>query len=116
MHVVIFELKAKPGQQGVYLDTAANLRPILKDIDGFLGVERFESLTEPGKILSLSFWRDQDAIKNWRNAPAHRKAQHSGRKNLFEDYRLSVARIERQYGLSDRAFVPNDNLEVHDQA
>ncbi len=113
MHVVIFELTAKAGYQQTYLDTAAELLPILQNIDGFISIERFESLVEPGKILSLSFWRDEAAVKNWRNVPTHRAAQRAGRQELFENYRLSVAKVDRQYGLNDRAAAPEDSIGLH---
>ncbi len=100
MYVVTFELTAKPGCQDPYLDIAAELRPLLENIDGFISVERFESLSNPGKILSLSFWRDEQAIEQWRELEAHRKAQQKGREDLFADYRITVAAVERQYELN----------------
>lgn len=102
MQVVIFELSLKDGCQAAYLDIAADLRPLLAQVDGFISVERFESLSQPGKILSLSFWRDEQAVQNWRELEKHRDAQQSGRTELFKDYRISVASVERQYGMSDR--------------
>ncbi len=100
MYVVTFELTPKPGCQSPYLDIAAELRPLLENIDGFISVERFESLTNPGKILSLSFWRDEQAIVQWRELEAHRVAQQKGRDDLFADYRITVAAVARQYELN----------------
>jgi heme-degrading monooxygenase HmoA len=91
------------------------LRPLLAQIDGFLSIERFESLTEPGKILSLSFWRDEDAVRQWRNVDEHRRVQGAGRKTIFADYRLRVAQVLRDYGLHDRAGAPVDSRIAHSQ-
>jgi len=114
MIAVIFEVWPKPGCRESYLDIAAQLRPLLTDIDGFLSIERFESLTEPGKILSLSFWRDEAAIAAWRKLEAHRAAQKAGRNELFANYRLRVAGVIRDYGMSERGAVPADSQSVHD--
>ena len=106
MHVVIFEVWPKPGRKGDYLDVAAALRSELEKIDGFVSVERFASLTEEGKLLSLSFWRDEAAVIRWRQHAEHRAAQGRGRHELFANYRLRVAAVIRDYGLSDRAEAP----------
>jgi heme-degrading monooxygenase HmoA len=113
MIAVIFEVWPKPEHKQAYLDTAAALRPILEKIDGFISVERFESLTEPGKILSLSFFRDETALAAWRNIEQHRSAQARGRATLFKDYRLRIAGVIRDYGLNDRAQAPPDSLAKH---
>jgi len=114
MIAVIFEVKPSPGRREEYLDIAATLRPQLEQIDGFISIERFESLTEPGKLLSLSFFRDEQAIKQWRTLADHRKAQARGRAGVFADYRLRVAAVVRDYGLSEREQAPRDSLSVHD--
>ena len=114
MIAVIFEVRPKPEHKQEYLDLAAELRPILETIDGFISIERFESLTEKGKILSLSFFRDEDALAAWRNVPQHRKSQAKGRARIFEDYRLRIAGVIRDYGMNDRAQVPKDSRAVHD--
>ena len=106
MIAVIFEVW--PADRQAYLDIAADLRPTLEKIDGFLSVERFESLTEKGKILSISFWRDEKAVKAWRTQPEHRMAQKAGRDHVFRDYRLRVAAVLRDYGMNARAEVPAD--------
>ena len=95
MIAVIFEVTPAEGRSGDYLDAAAHLKPILSEMDGFVSVERFQSLTHPGKILSLSFWRDEDAVKQWRNVEAHRKVQAAGRAGIFAEYRLRVAQVVR---------------------
>lgn len=107
MQVVIFELTPKEGCKDAYLDVAAELRVLLEEVEGFISVERFESLVRPGKILSLSFWRDAAAVKQWREVETHRGAQQNGRNNLFEDYRITVAEVERQYGMMDREQAPS---------
>ncbi len=106
MIAVIFEVWPADGQKQTYLDLAAQLRPELEKIDGFVSIERFASLTNEGKILSLSFWRDEDAVRRWREFEAHRSAQRSGRDGVFRDYRLRVAGVIRDYGMHDRAQVP----------
>jgi heme-degrading monooxygenase HmoA len=114
MIAVIFEVWPKPEHKQEYLDLAAELRPILETIDGFISIERFESLTEKGKILSLSFFRDVDAHAAWRNVPLHRKDQAKGRAKIFQDYRLRIAGVIRDYGMSDREQAPKDSRAVHD--
>ncbi len=114
MIAVIFEVRPESGRRQDYLDIAASLRPLLADIDGFLSIERFESLSEPGKILSLSFWRDEAAVAAWRNTEQHRAAQAAGRGGLFHDYRLRIATVDRDYGMGDRAQAPADSLRLHD--
>jgi heme-degrading monooxygenase HmoA len=106
MYAVIFEVQPKPGRQQDYLDIAAALKPELEKIDGFVSVERFQSLTTDGKLLSLSFWRDAAAVKRWREHDRHRRAQMKGRDDVFADYRISVVAVERQYGMFDRAEAP----------
>jgi heme-degrading monooxygenase HmoA len=106
MYAVIFEVEPKPGRREDYLDLAAALRPALEGIDGFISVERFQSLGSEGKLLSLSFWRDAQAVERWREHERHRRAQAKGRGEVFADYRLSVAEVVRQYGMFDRAQAP----------
>jgi heme-degrading monooxygenase HmoA len=109
MIAVIFEVRPAAGQQPHYLDLAAALRPELDTIDGFVSIERFESLSEPGKILSLSFFRDEAAVAAWRNRPAHRATQAQGRSGVFDDYRLRIAQVLRDYGMTDRDEAPTDS-------
>jgi heme-degrading monooxygenase HmoA len=106
MYAVIFEVEPKPGRRQDYLDIAAALRPELERIDGFISVERFQSLTTEGKILSLSFWRDAAAVQRWREHDRHHRAQARGRAEVFKDYRISVVELVRQYGMVDRAEAP----------
>ena len=113
MMAVIFEVEPAPGAMQDYLELAAGLRTELAAIDGFISIERFESLTHKGKILSLSFWRDEAAIRRWRTLQAHREAQARGRRTLFADYRLRVAEVVRDYGLNERREAPDDSREVH---
>src|SRR5262245_41810767 len=114
MIAVIFEVVPGPEGRQEYLDTAAKLRPLLERVDGFISVERFESLTQPGKILSLSFFRDEAAVERWRNLDAHRAAQAKGRARLFSDYRLRIAGVIRDYGMNDREQAPPDSRQRHD--
>jgi heme-degrading monooxygenase HmoA len=106
MIAVIFEAQAREGQQEAYLSIAAALRPELDKIDGFISIERFQSLSAPGRILSLSWWRDEAAVAQWRNFEQHRAAQRAGRERIFSDYRLRVAEVLRDYGMTDRAQMP----------
>jgi heme-degrading monooxygenase HmoA len=110
---VIFEAIPRPDHRDAYLDAAAALGPQLEKTDGFLSIERFESLVAPGKILSLSYWRDEEAIEVWRNLEAHRRIQAEGRKSIFADYRLRVAVVVRDYGLNERVQGPEDSRQVH---
>jgi heme-degrading monooxygenase HmoA len=111
---VIFEVIPNEGKKQEYLDIAAELKPELVKIDGFVSIERFQSLTDPGKILSLSFWRDEEAIRQWRNLEVHRAAQAKGREYIFKDYHLRIADVVRDYGLFDRNETPVDSKEYHD--
>ncbi len=113
MIAVIFEVTPKEGMTDPYLDMAAEMRPLAEAIDGFVSVERFQSLTKPGKLLSLSIWRDEAALEEWRKLAAHRRAQTAGRSRLFDDYRLRVAGIIRDYGMTERAEAPSDSLALH---
>jgi heme-degrading monooxygenase HmoA len=113
MIAVIFEVWPAENRRPDYLNIASELRPELEKIDGFISVERFESLTTPGKILSLSFWRDEEAVRAWRNREAHRGAQAKGRASVFADYRLRVASVLRDYGMKERAQAPADSRTIH---
>lgn len=113
MIAVIFEAQPHAGRKGAYLDAAARLKPLLEKIDGFISIERYESLTEPGKILSLSIWRNEEAVRQWRNVEEHRKIQAAGRQSIFADYRLRVAQVIRDYGMNERAEAPADSRTVH---
>ena len=113
MIAVIFEVTPHGERKQDYLDTAAALRPRLEQMDGFISIERFQSLTQPERVLSLSFWRDEDAIKNWRNVEEHRHAQAAGREGIFTDYRLRVAEVMRDYGMHDRDQAPDDSRTAH---
>jgi heme-degrading monooxygenase HmoA len=113
MIAVIFEVWPADGKKQNYLDFAAELRPDLEKIDGFLSIERFQSLTEEGKLLSLSFWRDDETVKRWRTLEHHRRAQHAGRAGIFLDYRLRVAAVLRDYGMNERDEVPADSRAVN---
>ena len=106
MIAVIFEVIPTREGKAEYLDLAVDLKPMLEDIDGFISVERFQSLTDPDKILSLSFWRNEDAVKQWRELEQHRMAQQQGRFRLFTDYRLRVAEVQRDYGKQQREQAP----------
>ena len=113
MIAVIFEVVPNAQRRKDYLDAASALRPHLEEIDGFLSIERFESLSNPGKILSLSFWRDEEAVKQWRNFELHRSTQKAGRQVIFADYRLRVATVIRDYGMNERDEAPEDSRDVH---
>ena len=103
---VIFEVWPAEGRRQEYLALAAELRPLLERIDGFIAVERFESLTEAGKLLSLSFFRDEAAVAQWRTVAEHRVAQAAGRSGIFRDYRLRVVGVIRDYGMHNRGQAP----------
>lgn len=113
MILVLFELDPAEGRAGEYFDLAAALKPELETVDGFVSIERFESLATPGRYLSLSAWRDEAAVRDWRNRMAHRKAQAAGRAGILGHYRLRVAEVIREYGLVDRDQAPADSRDVH---
>ena len=113
MIAVIFEVEPAVGRKPDYLDIAAGMRPMLDETEGFISIERFQSLTDTRKILSLSFFEDEAAIARWRNHNAHRGAQAKGRSGVFDDYRLRIASVIRDYGMYDRAQAPTDSKKVH---
>jgi heme-degrading monooxygenase HmoA len=115
MIAVIFEVWPAEGHKGDYLEIAGRLKIELERMDGFISVERFQSLTDPGKLLSLSFWRDEAAVAGWRQYAAHRAAQSAGREGVFRDYRLRVAAVMRDYGLDTRREqAPKDSRAIHE--
>lgn len=111
MIAVLFEAWPAPEHRETYLGLAADLRPHLASMEGFISIERFESLAEPGKLLSLSFWRDEEAVAAWRRFEAHRAAQAQGRGGIFQDYRLRVATVLRDYGARSREEAPADSQD-----
>jgi heme-degrading monooxygenase HmoA len=113
MIAVIFEVCPHTHAKEEYLAIAASLAPLLAEIDGFISIERFQSLKQPEKILSLSFWRDEESVQRWRSTEEHRAAQAQGRAAIFADYRLRIAAVVRDYGLLDREQAPQDSRTVH---
>lgn len=113
MIAVIFEVWINPDHKQDYMEQASKLRTLLESIDGFISVERFQSLLEPDKILSLSLFRDEEAVKNWRNTVEHREAQALGRNGYFLDYKLRITRVLRDYAMDDREQAPADSKLVH---
>jgi heme-degrading monooxygenase HmoA len=113
MIAVIFEVSPHPEHRDAYLQWAARLRTELEQMEGFLSIERFQSLTTPDKLLSLSFWRDEECLARWRNLESHRAAQAAGRGTMFRDYRLRIASVVRDYGIDDRAQAPEDSRRRH---
>ena len=113
MMAVIFEVLPHEAHYQDYLDAGARLGPKLTEMDGFISIERFASLSQPGKILSLSFWRDEAAVAGWRNFAMHREIQRKGREYIFQDYRLRVAAVVRDYGMFERAEAPDDSRGAH---
>lgn len=116
MVAVIFETIPAEGKKSEYFAMAETLRPELNKVSGFISIERFQSVTHPEKILSLSFWRDEESITQWRNIELHRHAQAEGRQSVFSDYRLRVAHVVRDYGMNDRTQAPADSKRIHAQS
>ena len=114
MIAVIFEVFPDPDRRQDYLDIAAKMRPLAEQIDGFISVERFQSLTNSDKLLSISFFRDEEAVQQWRELTAHRGAQAAGRGGIFTDYHLRIAHVIRDYGMFERAEAPEDSRAAHD--
>jgi heme-degrading monooxygenase HmoA len=113
MIAVIFEVMPHPDRKSEYLDIAAAMRPMVEEVEGFISVERFQSLTNPDKLLSLSFFEDEEAVARWRSLQAHRAAQRQGREGIFSDYHLRIAHVIRDYGMFDRAEAPTDSVAMH---
>ncbi|WP_374173954.1 antibiotic biosynthesis monooxygenase [Flavobacterium tructae] len=113
MIAVIFEVIPNEGKKEEYLSIAANLRPELDKIEGFISIERFQSFSDPEKVLSLSFWKDEKSVQQWRNLEMHRHAQARGRKEIFKDYHLRIAAVVRDYGMFDREETPTDSSDFH---
>jgi len=116
MIAVIFEARVSGEAQAEYLDLAAKLKPLLSELDGFIFIKRFQSVTNTSKMLSLSFWRDESAVAAWRNLPDHRRVQAAGRDHVFTDYHLCIAAIMRDYSMSSRNEVPPDSRTFHKEA
>ena len=113
MIAIIFEVMPAEGQKDAYLDIAATMGRMVEQVDGFISVERFQSLTNPDKLLSISFFEDEDAVHRWRQLAAHRNAQSKGRNGVFSDYRLRVCHVMRDYGMFDRDQAPEDSVKAH---
>lgn len=116
MIAIIFEVVPAEGRKDQYLTLAASMRELVEQVDGFISVERFQSLTNPEKLLSISFFRDEEAVNQWRQLEKHRSAQSKGRGGIFSDYRLKVAHVIRDYGMFDRDDAPADSVAVHSAA
>jgi heme-degrading monooxygenase HmoA len=110
MIVVIFESWPKLGKKQSYLDMAATLMPLVERIDGFISIERFQSVSEEGKLVALSFWRDEAAVTAWRNVMEHRRIQDRSRRSVFDDYRMRVAHVTRDYSKRERSQAPEDSV------
>lgn len=113
MVAVLFEAFPAKGKWVEYMDIAAKLRPELNQIEGFISIERFQSVHNPQKVLSLSFWKDEESIRQWRNIELHRIAQKEGRSSIFDNYRLRVATVQRDYGMTEREQAPGDSKTIH---
>jgi len=112
MIAVIFEVKIRSDKKEEYLKIASELRSFLENREGFISIERFQSLSEEGKVLSLSFWEDENAIEKWRNVLEHRGGQKAGKEKLFHSYRIRVAKVLRDYTESDRKEAPDDSKNI----
>ena len=113
MIAVIFEVLPHPDHRAGYLEWAAELKSELLKMDGFISIERFQSLTDPAKVLSVSFWRDEECLARWRQLESHRAAQAAGRKTMFREYRIRIASVIRDYSLEERAQAPEDSRRLH---
>src|SRR5918999_3744370 len=113
MIAVIFEFTAAEGRFADYKQLAEGLNEEVRKIDGILSIERFQSINDPVRFVSLSFWRDEEAVRRWRNVQKHREAQGKGRGGIFSTYRLRVAQVLRDYGMQERGEAPGDSVKVH---
>jgi heme-degrading monooxygenase HmoA len=113
MIAVIFEFTPTPGRFAEYMDLVGRLKPELEKAEGFVSLERFESITAPGKFVSLQFWRDEESVRRWRNLQQHREAQKRGRGGIFASYRLRIAGVLRDYTMDQRDEAPRDSVAAH---
>ena len=113
MIAVIFEFTPAEGRFPEYMKLVDTLREDLAKAEGFISLERFESITNKGKFVSLQFWRDEESVRKWRNLQKHREAQRKGRAGIFASYRLRIAQVTRDYTLDERAQAPKDSVEIH---
>ena len=113
MIAVIFEFTPAEGRFADYKALAEGLNDEVRSFDGFISIERFQSISDGGKFVSLSFWRDEEAVRAWRNVMLHREAQKQGRAGIFKSYRLRIASVVRDYGMDRRDQAPADSLKVH---
>ena len=113
MVTVIFEFTPAEGRFSEYMDLVGTLKADLEKADGFISLERFESITTKGKFVSLQFWRDEEAVRKWRNLQRHREVQAKGRAGIFKSYRLRIASVVRDYTMDERAQAPADSVRVH---
>jgi heme-degrading monooxygenase HmoA len=113
MIAVIFEFTPREGRFPEYMELVGQLKPELDKAEGFLSIERFESITTKGKFLSLQFWKDEESVKKWRNLQKHREAQKKGRAGIIASYRLRIAGVIRDYSMDERAQAPADSVSVH---
>jgi heme-degrading monooxygenase HmoA len=113
MIAVIFEFTAAEGRFADYKALAEALGDEVRTFDGFVSIERFQSIGDPARFVSLSFWRDEDAVRNWRNVRKHREAQAKGRRGIFSAYRLRVCSVIRDYGMQQRGEAPKDSVALH---
>ena len=113
MIAVIFEFTPASGRFPDYMALVAQLKPELEKAEGFISLERFESITSPGKYVSLQFWRDEESVRKWRNVQQHREAQKQGRAGIFASYRLRIAGVLRDYTMDERSEAPRDSVAAH---
>ena len=113
MIAVIFEFTPAAGRFPEYMQLVEQLKPELEKAEGFISLERFESITTPGKFVSLQFWKDEASVRKWRNVQQHREAQKKGRAGIFAGYRLRIAGVQRDYTMQARAQAPQDSVAVH---
>src|SRR5688500_8008896 len=113
MIAVIFEFTPAEGRFKDYMALVDTLREDLAKAEGFISLERFESITNRGKFVSLQFWRDDECVRKWRNLQKHREAQKQGRSSIFKSYRLRIASVIRDYEMDRRDQAPEDSLKVH---
>lgn len=112
MIAVIFEFTAADGRFADYKQLAEGLNEEVRRFDGFISIERFQSISDPARFVSISFWRDEDAVRRWRNVQKHREAQAKGRRGIFSSYRLRVCSVIRDYGMKERGEAPEDSIAV----
>lgn len=96
-YAVVFSSVATGEDTDGYQRMAARMQELAEQQPGYLGIESTRG--DDGVGITVSYWRDEDSIRNWHSVAEHREAQRLGREKWYRRFRLRVCRVERAYGL-----------------